>query len=238
MTEPAFRRRILIEPEAGSVRAELEDDWHRMVVTLRHEHGIAIDIAGEMIRWPWTTCRGAIAQLAATFAAQPLSAFPAVRGKSRNCTHLFDLAVFAAAHADETTAIAYDISVADPVDGLSRAEIARNGISVVTWSLQARQLAGPHAGTSLAEMGDWIERLDECDREAARILRWASILALGRTMGMPAGMSATVFAAGNCFTFQPDMAREAVRRDDAARDFTGPDRGPMADRGDLFPDKQ
>ena len=41
MAPPAFRHRILIEPAPGCVTAEIEDDWHRMVVIVFHGGGIA-----------------------------------------------------------------------------------------------------------------------------------------------------------------------------------------------------
>ena len=51
---PGYRRRIVIEREPGSVTAELEDDYHRMVVTLRHADGIITGVESEMKRSPWT----------------------------------------------------------------------------------------------------------------------------------------------------------------------------------------
>lgn len=41
--QPGYRRRILIEPDPGCVTAEVEDDYHRMVVTLRHADGNVTD---------------------------------------------------------------------------------------------------------------------------------------------------------------------------------------------------
>ena len=240
MAASAFRRRILIEPTPGCVTAELEDDWHRMVVTLRHERGIARYVAGEMKRWPWTTCRGAIAELSATFAGHPLAEFPKRGAKSRTCTHLHDLAVFAAGHADESTPIAYDVTVTDPVGGTRVATIVRGGVAVMAWTLDETTLLAPAvlAGSSLFAMNEWIASLDPSTQEAARILRWAAILALGRGIDMPEGMSGLAFASGSCFTFQPDIAAEAFRRPDVPRDFSGLGHSPLADRSDRFPDSQ
>ena len=88
---PAFRRRILIEPSPGHVTAELEDDWHRMIVTLFHDSGIVRAVQSDMKRWPWTTCRGAIAQLEKVSSAKRCRISPkAVRKPSiaRICTTL------------------------------------------------------------------------------------------------------------------------------------------------------
>ena len=57
---PGYRRRIVIEPSPGAVTAELEDDYHRMVVTLRHDGEVITGVASKMKRSPWTTCEGAM----------------------------------------------------------------------------------------------------------------------------------------------------------------------------------
>ena len=65
-------------------------------------------------------------QLAATFTGVPLAGFAKRGKKTSNCTHLHDLALFAAAHADEAAPVAYDILVTDAVDGVRHATMARN----------------------------------------------------------------------------------------------------------------
>jgi len=236
MAAPAFRRRILIEPAPGCVSAELEDDWHRMAVIVRHEGGIAHKVEGDMLRWPWTTCRGAIAQLSATFDGYPLAEFARRGAKSRNCTHLHDLAVFAAGHADETAAIAYDVTVTDPVDDQRVASIVRDGAQVMAWTLGEMTLLAPAelAGLTLFTLNDWIASLDPSGQETARILRWAAILALGRAIDMPEGMSGLAFANGSCFTFQPDVVSEAFRRPNVPRDFSRIGDGPLANKSRQF----
>src|SRR6516165_1679127 len=127
--QPGYRRRILIEPAAGPgeiagerrVTAELEDDYHRMVVTLTHKDGAIIQVASEMKRSPWTLCPGAMAQLAETFTGVTLADVPKRGQKTANCTHLHDLAIFAASHADESAPVSYDIHVTDAVEGVRRA---------------------------------------------------------------------------------------------------------------------
>ncbi len=237
MTEPAFRRRILIEPTPGRVVAELEDDWHRMVVTVQHKDGIAQAVEANMKRWPWTTCLGAIAQLATSFTGHPLADFTRRGAKSQNCTHLHDLAVFAAGHADGLAPVAYDVAVTDPTDGLREARILRDGVPVMTWVLRDAELLAPAqvAGLTLYTLNEWIAGLDRAEQEAARILRWAAILAFGRAMDIPEGMSGTAFAGGSCYTFQPAIAAEAIRRPDVPRDFSQSGIPPMADRSRMFP---
>jgi len=236
MSEPAFRRRILIEPSPGCIIAELEDDWHRMAVTVRHEDGVALSVEADMKRWPWTTCQGAIEQLTQTFTGQALSKFNRRGEKTRNCTHLHDLAVFAAAHALDEVQTTYDVTVTDPVDGISEARIARDDELAMAWTVRGSTLLAPAAiaGLTLQTLGDWISGLDTSDQEAARILRWSSILAFGRAMDIPEGLTGTAFPPGSCFTFQPAMAVKARRRADVPRDFSQTGIPPLADKSQMF----
>lgn len=231
-----FRRRILIEPAPGQVTAELEDEWHRMVVTLVHEGGVVTKVEADMKRWPWTACRGAIAVAESTFPGQPVAKVARNDLRTSNCTHLYDLGLFAAAHADETAPVAYDIGVTDPVDGRRVARIVRNGTEVMCWTLDNVTFVLPQAlaGKTLFQMNDWVATLDKDNQEAARILRWASILAMGRQQDIPAGLEATVYPPGACFNFQPDVAKDSRRREGAATDFAALGTVPMADRADMF----
>ena len=70
--------------------------------------------------------------------------------------------------------------------------------------------------------------------EAIRILRWAAIVALGRMMDMPANMSATTFAGGNCYNFQPERAADSFRKPGADVDFSTAGMEPLADRTEAF----
>lgn len=232
-----YRRFILIEPLPGEICAELEDDYHRMVVVLQHRDGIVTRVTSEMKRAPWTSCPGAMAQLEATFLGQRLADFARRGERPANCTHLHDLALFAAAHAGDAGPLRYEIFVSDPqADGQREARLSRNGAALFNWTLVDRDIIAPAAlaGRSLADLGEWIATLDHADAEAARILRWASIVALGRTMQIPAGLSATVFPAGTCYTFQPERAVWSKRLPGADIDFSAPDMVPLADRSEIF----
>lgn len=234
--ETGYRRRILIEPAAGLVSAELEDDYHRMVVTLAHTHGVVTSVESEMKRWPWTTCRGAIDQLSATFAGAAIAEVARRGEKKLNCTHLHDLTLFAAAHADERQPVTYDVFVSDPLDGTRVARLARNGAAMLSWRLEGDLFIAPDAlaGRRIGDLNGVIARLDAQEAEAVRILRWASILALGRAMEIPAGLSATAFPGGACYTFQPERAVHSTRRSGADVDFSQSEIEPLADRSDMF----
>ena len=234
--ETGYRRRIIIEPAPGVATAELEDDCHRMAVRLHHEGGVIRRVECDMKRSPWSTCDGAMQALVDTFTGVAI-ADAARRGeRTSNCTHLHDLTLFAAAHAAEKTRVCYDIFVSDIEDGRREARLARDGAILFVWTLQDGRFAAPQelAGRTIMELGDWVAAQDKAGAEAARILRWATILAGGREHDIPAGSSAMVFPLGACHTFQLERARVATRRADAEIDFSAPGMQPLADRADMF----
>jgi hypothetical protein len=235
-----YRRRILIEPAAGQVTAQLEDDYHRMVVTLFHEDGIVTRVESEMNRAPWTGCSGAMQRLQETFTGVALAEVAKRGEKSTNCTHLHDLAVFASAHAGDAETIAYDIhcSVSDDgsLEGRRTAQLRRNGIDLLAWALDGTNFVKPEslAGSSLMEIGGYIASQNSETAEAIRILRWASIVALGRMMELPAHMPATTFSRGTCYNFQPERAGNSFRKPDANVDFSRDGKEPLADKSAAF----
>ncbi|MDF0545338.1 DUF2889 domain-containing protein [Sphingobium sp. H39-3-25] len=209
---PGFRRCIGIHPAKGQVMAAVEDDYHCMGVLLHHDGRVVTAAESIMERVPWTTCPGAPAVLQATFQGVALGEVAARGEKRANCTHLHDLAVLAAAHAGDDAPTRYDILACDPVDGLSIAEIRRDGEAVLRIEHRSHVMTAPEeiAGASLMKLRDWIESLDEGLREAARLLQWGAILANGRIIPMERQSNASRVPA-NCYTFQPENKTHAVR---------------------------
>lgn len=231
-----FRRRVLIEPFQNRVAAELEDDWHRMVVVLSHRDGIVQSVEADMKRWPWSTCRGAIEVARSTFTGQPIGNVARSALRASHCTHLYDLALFAAAHAEDAGPTAYDVSVTDPVGEIRQAVVLRNGETVHSWILRGTFILEPDdlAGNALGDLGAWLNSLDKIGQEAARILRWATMMAQGRSMEIPTGLAASAFPPRACYTFQPEVARFSRRNANAHADFSENDPGPMEDRTGMF----
>lgn len=234
---PGFRRRFRFTPGAGWVRSEVEDDYHCMSVTVHHRDGIAAKIDAAILRAPWSTCPGAVAQLEQTFSGVALDAF-AERGEKRsNCTHLHDLATLGAAHAFDDEPLIYDVLVSDPSDGRPSdgrrvAELRRNGITVLRLVHMDGRLVEPaeFAGVTLDKLGPWIASLDPHLQEAARILRWGTMLANGRTIPLERQSDASRMPVGNCFTFQPQVRNEAKRIGEI-RDFSRGAAQPLEKRG-------
>lgn len=224
---PGFRRRFRIVPAAETVTASVEDDFHCMTVILRHDGALITGAEARMIRAPWTTCPGAAQVLQETFIGTTLAA-AARRGlKPANCTHLYDLAVLAAGHAQDAETVTYDVLVADPIDGRGDAEIRRDGAPLLRWTIAGTIVAYPAelAGTGLLQLRGWIDTLDPALREAAKILQWGSLIAHGRQRPLEEQSDATRMPA-NCFTFQPETARNAVRVGKIV-DFSRDEREPL-----------
>lgn len=211
-TLPGYRRRFIVTAGKGWVRSDLEDDMHCMSVVIHHKDGVATEIEPIMHRWPWTTCPGAIEVAKKTFEGIALKDFATRGEKKTNCTHLHDLAVLAASHVDDELPLIYDILVSDPIDGRLRAEIRRNGSKLLEWEMEGWTFVAPEdlKGRTLDKLGPWINRLPASLREAAKLLRWGTMVSHGRSMPIEDQSDATVLPP-NCYTFQPDMARKAVR---------------------------
>lgn len=209
---PGFRRRFRITPGAGRVRSEVEDDFHCMGVTVHHDGTVATAVEPVMLRAPWTTCPGAVLQLKQTFVDIELDKFTNVGEKQKNCTHLHDLALLAAAHAFDSAPLVYDILVSDPVDGQRRAELRRDGKTLLGWTVAGLRLFEPAEleGVTLDRLRPWIDSLDPPMQEAARLLRWGTMLANGRTIPLEQQSDATRIPP-NCYTFQPQRVGEAHR---------------------------
>jgi hypothetical protein len=227
-----FRRRLIVTPARCRVDSELEDDYHCMGVTLHHDGRSATAVEAAIERAPWTTCPGAIAVLRQTFAGVALDKFAARGEKRANCTHLHDLAVLAAAHAFDRNPLVYDILVSDPIAGRRRAELRRDGTAVLSWELVGDRFVDPPelAGIALGNMRNWIESLDGERQEAARLLRWGTMMSHGRSL--PANWetrSGRMATLGSCYTFQPQRINEAGRVG-AIRDFSSGAARPLEHR--------
>ena len=216
-----------VDPAPGRVRAAVEDDYHCMHVVLHHDGVRISEVEGVMERAPWTTCPGAPLQLQQTFTGTTLAEAAARGEKQSNCTHLYDLAILAAAHAADSAPMVYDMVVSDPVDGCNTAEIRRNGEPVLTLGVERGAITSPAeiAGTPLMKLRSWIESLDPPAREAAKLLQWGAIIAHGRMIPLENQSDATRIPP-NCYTFQPERAVHA-KRVGRIIDFSASERQPL-----------
>ncbi len=209
---PGFRRRFRITPAPRHVLSEVEDDYHHMSVSIHHDNEVAHTVNAVLTRAPWSTCPGAVDKCEQTFTGVALRAFSERKGKAFNCTHLFDLAQLAAAHAFDDGPLVYDVFVSDPIDGKRRAEIFRNGEFVFGWFDANYTIVEPAelAGMKLHDMRSWIDSLEPVQQEAARVLRWVSLIAHGRIIPMSRQSDASRMPP-SCYTFQAERAAVATR---------------------------
>lgn len=226
-----------MSPGPDRVCARLEDDYHCLQVTIRHAGGVAVAIEPVWARWPWSTCPGAVDELMKTFTGVALADFARRGEKSSNCTHFYDLALLAAAHAFDDRPLTYDVLVADPVDGGRDAELRRDGTAVMRWRLKDARIVEPAeiAGLDLFDMNPWIATLDDNRKEAVRLLRWGTMMAHGRAMTRDALSDGTRMPLGRCYTFQPHRIANA-RHVGEVKDFSKGSARPL-DNPALFEDK-
>lgn len=198
-----------------------------MAVTLCHDGKVIISVAAVMERWPWTTCPGATEVLKSTFTGVTLAEGAARGMKWSNCTHLYDLAIMASAHAGDNAPMVYDVFVSDAVDGRKSAEIRKDGDVIVAWVLEKDIIQEPEAlkGVPVTQLRDWIKTLDQPQREGAHVLQWATLIAHGRSIPLENQSDATRMPP-NCYTFQPDRAKTAERIG-RILDFSGSERRPL-----------
>jgi hypothetical protein len=218
---PGFRRRFRVTPRPGAVCAELEDDFHCMSVTLDHQDDVITGVRADQDRAPWTTCPGAIAQLIRSFGGAAFGDLPRSPDvKQINCTHLYDLALLAAAHAHDAKPFTYDVLVSDPAAQRRIIELRRDGESVMQWIEDDDLLTAPAevAGLTLFDMNDWIKGLRPERQEYARILRWAARIAHGRLIPLAQQSDASKLPL-TCYSFQPHI-RPSARRVGEIRDFS------------------
>ena len=176
---PGFRRRFIITPAIDWVSCAVEDDYHSHE---RHDPPCRRGSRSRSSRC-WNAHPGRPAQAPSPSSSRPSRAWrstPSRRGasKSANCTHLHDLAVLVAAHAQDAQPLTYDILVSDPLDGRRHAELRRDGEAVLGWIHEKRgdlwnRRTSP--GLRSTGCGPGSDSLEPALRELAKLLRWGTL---------------------------------------------------------------
>lgn len=229
-TGGCLRRLIDLRHESPAlVVAWIEDDFHHFGVSLEHDGERITDVRMAAPRTPWITCPGAAEPLRELI-GKPLSRRASDIGRLLNmreqCTHVFDLAGLAMAHAAQQRphrryqAIIQDRKVLGwnghrPLLGPTSARLLCNDQEVMFWDIAQGHITAPpiYAGQALDEgFRAWTERMAEEPAEFATILRRAQLVAGGRTIDHDQYESAGSYVqTALCYSFQPQRSLQAKR---------------------------
>jgi hypothetical protein len=226
-----YRRHFRLHSDNGIVHAAMEDDSHCFGLILKHDGTKVRSIEGIPIRTPWNLCSGATHVLGALIDTQlnasPLIASSHVDAKQQ-CTHLFDLAVLAIAHALRPIG-SREYQIEAPWYELSAPRtmtLKRNGVLISTWVLAGDKLITPEP---LAEIGvrkllAWAAlNIHDADAlEALFIMRRAALISMSRIMDLDQvpNPEATGHGLGACYVHQPGRISIATRNLGSTLDFS------------------
>ena len=221
-----YRRFIRLWAEPGRVFAEVQDNPHHFQVTVHHDGERVEALETSSPRHPWTSCPGAsepLQRLGGMALAPRATAVGAVTDARAQCTHMFDLAGLAVAHAHAHVTQgrerrAYACSVgADRSSGHTVAELSRDGEPMLRWQIDGEVILEPprYAGVHLhARFMAWAEaNLDVEEAEAALVLRRACFVAPSRFFDLDTVERATELQnmLGRCHTFSDGVVETALR---------------------------
>lgn len=236
-----FRRRIrLVATRPDVVEGGLEDDMHYFIVRLRHDEERILDVDARSVRAPWATCPEAAMPLRALI-GMPLEPRCTAVGEwtdaTANCTHQFDLAGLAAAHAYRAVGGGdlrrqYDAIVPFGVasDEEHTVTLERDGTEVLRWQIRRNEIVAPEPYCDVPFTGGFMRwaytTLASDEAEAAVVLRRACTIGRGRGMDLDGYVRLTEIPQmrGVCYSAQPERAQVALRNRGVTRDFdTSPD---------------
>jgi hypothetical protein len=229
-----YRRLIRLRTlDAGCVDAALEDDPHAFTLVLEHDGALVTAVHAHAERFPLTTCPGAVEPLRA-LAGAPLSTATLELKRHadprHNCTHLFDLAALALAHAARGVAAErrYAITIPDARDGHTAAKLDRDGSCVLRWEIAHGCISAPAPFAGQRVLGGfsrWATAALEGDMlEHALLLARGYFVALSRLYDMDgAGHGRAVdhaMPSSACYSYGPGVVEQAWRVRGSRRDFS------------------
>jgi hypothetical protein len=236
-----YRRRIrLVASAPDTVEAGIEDDFHHFRLTLHYDAGAVRGIETRAYRIPWTTCADAGDALQ-LIEGMPLERSCLAVGRwtkaSQQCTHMFDLAGLAAAHAYRSMIDATNDSIrqydAMVPYGFNRGErqdvhVWRDGTSIFTWTIEGDRCVAPAPFSDVPFTGGFFRWADTSlppdDAEAAIVLRRACTIGMGRGMDQDRWSTAADVSSGPtgvCYSQQPERRNVALRVRGNILDFDG-----------------
>lgn len=227
-----FRRRIRLRAGDESVCVELEDGNHGFRLRLHHDGQAVTGIDVDAVRHPFNTCAEAVRPLRRIVGHVLGDSVKALRERlvpGDNCTHLYDMAALAVAHAGRSgTTLVYDLAVDDEGDTPARAEVHRNAVLMHAWTVQDHHIVTPAALAGRPMMRGFHAWASETFAgnalEAATALQRAYFVAQSRrhdfdppehNPGIADGMPQ-----GSCYSYNHGVVEHAQRSAGTVRDFT------------------
>jgi hypothetical protein len=204
-----------------------------MHCTLHHADGVVTDIDARTLRIPTTACPGAtlvLRELVGLPLATPQRALYDTSRVRQHCTHLFDIAALAIAHAARPvgTERVYDAAVPDEVDHPVAVTVACNGELIHCWLVREHRIVEPtrFAGNPvLGGFARWANAAFEGDAlEAAMVLARTCFIATGAAYltetwtGLPLRLNEGM--AGVCHAYAPETLGSSWFIGGGRRDFT------------------
>jgi len=235
---PGLWRRIVLQPGPGWIGGALEDDMHSFRIRLDHKDGRITAVHATPVRTPWSMCPGAAPHIEKELTGE-LLADVAARDPTQECTHLFDLAILAAAHAGDTEPTVFDMRVADRIGagelggGRTSGALSVNGDEKMRWQVDGTMIEGPerYAGRDMKRVSKWKTEFPPDEAEWATLLRRAIFIAPARVYDPPFGRKASEmgeFRMGVCYNYQFPQVEESEPLFDR-RDFSMSGKEPLQD---------
>jgi len=234
-----FNRAILLRQYNNKVIADLEDDFHRFRVIVKHDGEKTVSVEGEAHRHPWSICPGAVSTLR-LLAGAPLDERCTTltqHGDIRsNCTHMFDLAGLAIAFArsDEKQKY-YMVNVPRGTPLQKRARLFKDNVLALDWLVGKTEIFEPkrYLGVSMkGKFAEWVhDNLDVEEAEMASILRRCIYIGSGHGNTLKTGTRASVHAnkVGACHTYTRGNVDNAIWMDGSCVDWTNNAHNLLAD---------
>jgi len=224
-----LHRRIVLQPGDGWIGGALEDDMHRFHIRLDHGESRVTRVAARALRHPWSACPGATDFIARELTGLPLAEVGA-RDPAQHCTHLYDLAILATAHAGDTAPTRFDMTVADRVEGRTTATLYADGIERLRWQLDGTAIHG--TDRDLRRLSQWKRELSVQEAEWATLLRRAVFVSGARAYVAPSLEQTAALNQGRmgvCFNYQLPQAESSTRTPNWHRDFSQSGHQPLED---------
>jgi hypothetical protein len=230
-----FRRQIdLRRRDERAVVGWLEDEFHHFGITLVHDGERITDLRAAAPRHPWSTCPGAAEPLR-SLVGRPLTPRCAAPGSvvdmRLQCTHLFELASLAIAHAHARREHRRYHGTVEPLAGIEpgapagrlRATLLCDGRQVLCWDVDGDTIVAPppYAGHTIYHgFRPWTDTLEVEEAEHALVLRRVFFVSNGRRIRIEHLGSAAELGQGPvCHSFQPAQREQAIPMPDSRRRF-------------------